>query len=82
MAEEEAPKIVPSRRNGEKLVYQGFSYRLKHKMSNGDKTWQCDDTASNYKAGCKTHMAERALVATVTRPHCHEPKPDRVNNMQ
>ena len=74
--------FVKTQRGGDKLLHEGFTYRVKHKLNQGMKSWSCDLKGSNCPGSVKTKPQGDGVVVTVVRPHSHLPVPDKVRGLE
>ena len=63
---------METKRGGERLVYQGLTYRSERNNKNKTKAWKCD---RNEKCTGRATTAEDK-IATSAKEHTHDPNPD------
>lgn len=76
---QEDPRLLPSKRGSDKLVFQGFAYTLKRVDKDGGKVWVCDHRDSAKCTVC-AHTAEKGGCIVFRRDpraeHNHLPSSD------
>ena len=69
--------LIPSVRGGQKLVFEGFTYRYQKALAGGEHRWKCDAPGAGAKCrgSARTKATEDGVIATVSTEHSHGPAP-------
>lgn len=74
----EETRLVETTRGGFKLVHRGHIFRIKHKLADGAKCWNCDHVNCTATIKSKEDVAGNLTVVLGTKAHSHMPTPDKI----
>ncbi|CAK0871849.1 unnamed protein product [Prorocentrum cordatum] len=72
-----ACQFVLSKRNGQKLIHDGFIYNLRYTAKNGNRTWCCEKGAQVYGGQVQARVEGLRAVVQQATLRAHLPTPDK-----